>query len=98
MKEYKCREREEGGGPSRDDWTTSGMTRKSTSAGKEKTSAGKEKKRGGPSRDDMKEYKSGMRRKSTEMTGLHQGSTKKGEAQEEMTEEVQGKRRRGRPK
>ena len=22
MKEYKCREREEGGGPSRDDWTT----------------------------------------------------------------------------
>ena len=36
MKEYKCREREEGGGPRRDDWTISGMTRKSTSAGKEK--------------------------------------------------------------
>ena len=36
MKEYKWREREEGGGPSRDDWTTPGRTRKSTSAGKEK--------------------------------------------------------------
>ena len=44
------------GGPSRDDWTTPGMTRKSTSAGKEKKGE-VQVEIADYIRDDMKEYK-----------------------------------------